>query len=283
MKRNKLFSKHIPCAIAVISMAAIVAGCGSKTVGEGENLELSDLVLATVSDNTLSLVSDDSEFKQRFGMEYSEIAEEFSDIPIEVYDTIPHVNDITQDELFEMDLQQIRAFISVFEPNYREVYIITEDKVMEDEDWEMVRLLLSYQLYGSIRNSSDYSYEVDFDTFAESVKEDFQESTNALTDEDIADLELELEYINSLSIDEFAAYMNEIFAAAGYTNEDGSAIDVTEEEDVDLNEVKEALIQSIELQILESQSAEEDVTDTTATVLEGELESPLADIENDAE
>lgn len=283
MKRNKLFSKHIPCAIAVISMAAIVAGCGSKTVGEGENLELSDLVLATVSDNTLSLVSDDSEFKQRFGMEYSEIAEEFSDIPIEVYDTIPHVNDITQDELFEMDLQQIRAFISVFEPNYREVYIITEDKVMEDEDWEMVRLLLSYQLYGSIRNSSDYSYEVDFDTFAESVKEDFQESTNALTDEDIADLELELEYINSLSIDEFAAYMNEIFATAGYTNEDGSAIDVTEEEDVDLNEVKEALIQSIELQILESQSTEEDVTDTTATVLEGELESPLADIENDAE
>lgn len=282
MKRNKFLTKHISCAIAVISMTAIVAGCGDKSIGE-ENLEVSDPTIVSASNNTLDIIGDESDFKQRFGMEYSEIAEEFSDIPIEVYNTIPHIDNITQDELFNMDLQQIRAFISVFEPNYRDVYIITEEKVMEEEDWEMVRLLLSYQLYGTIRNPSENGEEVNLEEFSYSVKEEFQESTAELGEEDVADLKAELEYIRSLSIDEFSAYMNEIFAEAGYVNEDGSVIDVTKEEDIDLEDVKEALIQSIELQILEFQSSEENTTDTITTISEDELQSPVSNIKNKVE
>lgn len=280
MKRNKFFEKCVSYAMAVISMAAIFVGCGNEVVVDDEHVAFTDVFIESISKD--SPISEVSDFKQHFGIDYSEIPEEFIDIPIEVYDTIPHINDITQNELFTMDLQQIRAFVSVFEPNYRDVYSISEDKIMENEDWEMVRLLLSYQLYGSIRNPYEEDENIGFEQFTESIKEDFYEETIVLNEKDILEIETELEYIRGLSEDEFTIYMNEIFAEAGYTNEDGSAIDVTEEENVDLNEVKEALIQSIETQILESQSAEEDVTDTTTTILEGELESPLVDIESDA-
>lgn len=272
MKRNKCLTKHISCTIAVISMAAIVAGCGNKAVGEGEELEFSDLIVAAVPDDLLEMVDEEpSEFKQRFGVEYSEIPEEFADIPVEVYDTIPLIDDITQEELFAMDIQQIRAFVSVYEPNYRSVYIITEDKVMEDEDWEAVRTLLSYQLYGTIHNATAEGEEIDFEEMAESIKEDFQDSS--FSDEDIAELEDQLAYIESLSDEEFAVYMNDLFAEAGYTNEDGSAIDVTEEEGVDFGEVKEALIQSIEVQLGEYQVQDElDSSESSVEELEEEAE-----------
>lgn len=239
MKKN--FNKIFLYAIATISMVAILTGCNSKkeTVSE-EIVADTDIFEEEIpTDETDVVVTD---FEKKYGLKYEDLPEEFSDINIEVYDTIPSLADITKSELFGMSIEQIRAFVSVYEPNYRANYTIGEEKEMEDSDWETVRLLLSYQLFGSIR----YNADEDENSLNESeVVENALEETNDSYYNSIEyknELEAEISKIETMENEELLDYLKQVLVEAGYVNEDGSEIDLSGISEEEIVLIKEELI-----------------------------------------
>lgn len=73
---------------------------------------------------------------------------EFADITQEELDSAIDAEDITREVFESMPLDEFRVVVAKNFPNYREIYQIKEDKVMTADDWQSVKYLMSYQLYG---------------------------------------------------------------------------------------------------------------------------------------
>lgn len=129
---------RILAAMLVFASIAVI-GCGTKNE---QALETDIEVEQSVSENSLEVEEEN----------------EFSDLSQELIDNVPKEEDyesFTQKDLFSMSKDEFRAFIYVYCPNYRDVFNISKDKVMEDTDWESLRSLVSYQFFGSLWDVSN--------------------------------------------------------------------------------------------------------------------------------
>lgn len=129
------------------------------------------------------------------------VAEEVvEEIPI-VETTNPDVVDITQlskDEFVALTWEQIRDFTELRLPNYREIYSIGSDTTMGEEEWLTIKSFQFYQLFG--QNMSTYMSVGE-------VYDDIAIEEDELGNDWIYVCPTE-EYINALTDDEFATYMN---------------------------------------------------------------------------
>jgi len=131
---------HIQAAVVLSLITIAVMGCG---VENKEELKEEAIILheekESVSSNTVN---------------------EFSDLSQELIEQARDPNKLTQEELANMSVDELRAMIHVYAPNYRSSFQIDPDKVMEEKDWESLRHLINYSLFGTLWFESQ---EVDFE------------------------------------------------------------------------------------------------------------------------
>lgn len=194
-------------AVVVLVTAIAVTGCGTKdeetkkTQIKEETSSSAVLERNTVSGNTSETYVFDPEH-------------EFDDLTEEMLNSVPEVEDLTQDELFKMSVDEFRAFISVRSPDYRNVYGVG-DKEMTDEDWESLRCLISYRLFGELWPSTYVETEAQ-DGEEESVSENslfYEENEYYLDEEEVTDEEIDeiKEYLETLSDEDFISIIEGIY------------------------------------------------------------------------
>jgi hypothetical protein len=146
----------------------------------------------------------------------------------------------TKDELLSMSAKEIEEMITTHLPNWRSYFKIDDDKVMTDDDWYQVRDILCLQLYGSLISDEEEKEASEAETteeFLESVGVD-PEDPDWIYTAPTAD------YINSLSTEEFGAYLNGYYT---YLQPDAEKLpDFTTLSDEDLEEARAMILQNIE-------------------------------------
>jgi hypothetical protein len=155
---------------------------------------------------------------------------------IEVADDkeIIDITKLTKEEFVELTWEQVRDFTEAKLPNYREVYGINADTVMEEIDWVNMKKVMFWQLFNQV-------YE-DYIRVGE-VYDDIPVEDNPFG-ADIIYVEFSEEYLRSLTLEEFRTWMKGymVFYKYDITLEDGSnAMDVLTE--AELEESREAFIQ----------------------------------------
>ena len=131
------FQKTPARLIAVVVATALsLSGCGKS--------ELANTYEESVSDNQVVQEVQES-------VQDESIPSEFAELSKEILENVPPLEDVTQEQLYDMSLDEFKALIYTYCPNYREVYQINGD--MTDELWESLRYVVSYQLYGTVTYS----------------------------------------------------------------------------------------------------------------------------------
>lgn len=208
-------------AVVVLITAIAVTGCGTR------NEKIKDAQIKEEASPSAVLdrgtISENSTEEYVFDPEH-----EFDDLTEEMLDVVPEVEDLTQDELFEMSVDEFRAFISVRSPDYRTVYGVG-DKEMTDEDWESLRCLISYRLFGELWPATYVETEIQ-DGEEESVSENSLSYEENLYEEEVTDEEIDeiREYLETLSDDDFISIIEGVYQE-NYGEPLGLA-DFTEEE-----------------------------------------------------
>lgn len=173
-------------------------------------------------------------------------AGEFSNIDQEELDQAIDAEDITKEIFQNMPLDEFRVFVAKNFPNYREIYHIEEDKVMTDDDWQSVKYLMSYQLYGEFIYPEEEGEETTEEEILESIDVEkeiadyFNDESQEESTEEEADLEEAkkiVEELSSMSDDDFYAYVLYSMAENGT---DITEITITPEE---LAEIRKQVIE----------------------------------------
>lgn len=248
--------KTLRLIMATAISVAIFTGCGIKNRVE----ETVDTVSETVEENLG--VESNASYEGTDGMIHSDkvdfdsVPEEFADIKKEVYDTIPTINAITIEQLFSLSVDQLRAFVSLYAPDYKTMFQIDNDLVMEEEHWNTLRSIISYQLFGTIRDPNKTFGEFEEDTIQKLEEnaliraQDYASGEEDLDSETfISQLEEEKKSILNMDKEAFITYINDMFAQTGYVNEDGSPMDVGTLDEETLDEMKESIISDIDNEI----------------------------------
>lgn len=127
------------------------------------------------------------------------------------------------DDFVKLTWEQIRDFTEARLPNYREIYGISEDTVMAQEDWEELKKIMFWQLYGQT-----------YDSYVNvgNVSSDVEIETNDWGT-DIIYVEPTLEYIEGLSTSEFLEYMKGFLKFAEAGDEAIAALDILNDEQIE--------------------------------------------------
>lgn len=89
-------------------------------------------------------------------------------IQIEFDESIPNVLTLSRDEIYALDLSVFRDSIRQYVPQYRDYFKIPEDYDMTADDWESLRDMVVYQLYG-IEEVKEVTVEPVPEDFAEDL------------------------------------------------------------------------------------------------------------------
>lgn len=148
-------------------------------------------------------------------------------IEVSINTTVKSPMDLSKDELINLSAEEIKEMVEIYLPNYRDIYGISEETVMSDEDWMNLRDLMVYQLYGVVVSTyKDYlRANIDWSKPFEIVGDD-----GSYLDPDWIYYAPSREYIAGLSTEEFANYMHDFMAYNGYEEENNSFLDLSEEE-----------------------------------------------------
>lgn len=254
MKMRVKKTLHLIMATAL--SVAIFTGCGIKDRVEETVDTVSEAVEEDLGITSSASYEGTDGFIHSDQIDFETIPEEFADIEKEVYDSVPTINSITIEQLFDLSIDQLRAFVSLYAPDYRALYQIDSDLVMEEEHWNTLRSIISYQLFGTIRNPNKTFGEYEEDTIQNLQEnaliraQDYASGEENLDNETfISQLEEEKQSILNMDRESFVSYINDLFVQTGYTNDDGSTIDVGSFDDETLNEMKESIISDINNEI----------------------------------
>lgn len=248
--------KKLCLVMAIVNSVAIFTGCGTidKAV-EATDIVTTEIEKSIGISNLEPYEGEDGKIHSE-EIDFESIPVEFLDVDKSVYDTLPTINTITIDELYGFSIDQLRAFISLYAPNYREMYIIDEETEMTEEKWDLLRSVIGYDLFGTIRNPnvSDIEYEEDvYEKLQENAlvkAQDYASDEEQLSNHEFVEqLEAEKNSIQEMSRDDFVAYVNDLFEQTGYVNDDGSAIDLNNMDNETLEEMKASMIKDIEDEI----------------------------------
>lgn len=114
---------------------------------------------------------------------------------------IVDITDLTKDEYVDLTWEQVRDFVENRLPNYREIYSIPEDKVMEQADWENLKKIIFWQLYEQSYDAYVKNGEIYHDV--EIVEDEYGT--------DWIYINPTKEYIESLSGEEFIIYLKNFY------------------------------------------------------------------------
>ena len=201
---------HTVAAMVVLSTVIAVSGCGTKKeiqVKEENNFVEETAVLDRTLKNKNSVSGNNL---------VSDPEHEFDDLTEEQINAAPDVDSITESQLANMTTDEFRAFIAKNSPNYRENFVIAEDKIMEDSDWLSLRYLVNYQLFGhlwfQIEEESEDSSQMSEEEQAELVLKE-QTDVSDISKEEFEEIAT---LVNSLTDEEFISFLNEIYEESGY-------------------------------------------------------------------
>lgn len=246
------------CTIMAVISAAIFTGCGNSA-NESKDLLISktiDTINSTIgiSNNTIDYSNIEGEDGKIIvdNIDFEKIPDEFSDIEKTVYTDLPTIHAITIEELYAFNIDQIRAFVSIYAPDYRTMYGIKKDLEMDDTAWNNLRALIGYELFGTIRNPNadnlmDTIENVSEDSFLNNAitnVENYSEETD--NTEYVDELKKELSYITGMKNEEFIIYINDVFSKTGY-NDNIINFDGLSEEQIE--EMRQNLIKEINAEI----------------------------------
>jgi hypothetical protein len=144
----------------------------------------------------------------------------------------PLLKDMTREDLNALTAEEIQELVEAQLPNYRDIFIIDEDREMSEDDWLLLRDLLVYQMYGAEETTEDTTSQSSVSSSVLSSEDDPDRIYFAPT----------VDEINAMSTQEFAEYLNSMCA---YYNT-GTDIDFTTLDENTIEERRAALIESIE-------------------------------------
>lgn len=213
-------------AMVVISAAIAVSGCGDQ---RSKEINTTD-ILNTVDDSgNLNVLNKEKASKSKANSATTDTGDEFADLSEELLNSVPDIEKMSQDDLFAMSIDEFRAFIATYSPKYRAVYKIKNDTVMTDEDWESLRHLVSYNMFGSLWYRPPVS--VSDNTMTEAVYEITEEDT-----EMIEELDEVIEQITYSSTEEFIGFL------AILLEDEDTADDLTDLTDEEITLLKEEIL-----------------------------------------
>ena len=140
------------------------------------------------------------------------------------------IMEMTREELKALTAEEVKSIVEEQLPNYREIYIIDEDKVMEDADWLQLRDIIILQLFGP-----EEIPDLNIDT---------SEIPEAETDPNAIYYAPTKEYLDGLSTEEFAQYLNGMYAYLNNGITD-SEVDFSQMDETTLLEQKKALYETL--------------------------------------
>lgn len=231
MRNLKTFCKS-KAAVVMMLLTIAVVGCGKE-----EGIEKKEMTSTTEFEEAVEELSVVEEVEENL------IDSEFGDIPQEILDSVIDIEEITEEHLRDMTIDEFKAFIKKYSPNYRTVYNIPSDKVMEDKDWETLKMLVNYNLFGKLwlkeesvsENSvSNNSIEKEIDKEKELFFEAVEWKESGLTIEDIEEMIL---LVNDTDVEELKETLLGIFIENDYEEEELSEMDKEK-----LEELKENLL-----------------------------------------
>lgn len=136
---------------------------------------------------------------------------------------IVDITSLSKDEFVKLTWEQVKDFVENRLPNYREIYGISSDTVMEQDDWEELKKIIFWQLfdqtYDSYINVGNVSNDVEIEENEWGTDIIYAEPTE--------------EYIDGLSTDEFREYMKGFMKFAEAGPEAILAIDLLTDEQVE--------------------------------------------------
>lgn len=147
---------------------------------------------------------------------------------------VPDVTNMTRQQFKALSIDDIKK-IAASIGDYRSVYKIRSDYIMEEKDWEKLKDIMELQLFGVPEKSQ---YEKDVTTIKGLVSEN-----------DAMYLAPDISYLQSLSVDEFADWFNEAckyFANGWFNSESVNLHDLTKEEILQIKDSYIKMLQEME-------------------------------------
>ena len=157
------------------------------------------------------------------------IPDTVEEIVVTVDSSIKSPIDMTKEELLALNAEEIQKMVETYLPKYRETYGIDKDREMTEGDWLELRDYIYYQIYGEIAPS-----------------EPVVEEKDPLENIDTSDPNWiyyapTVEFLEAMTIQEFAEYMNGMATYQGVEDE----IDFTTYSDEELTTLKENTIKNL--------------------------------------
>lgn len=226
MRNCKKF--HNFAAVAILILLTAVIGCGknienqtestTSTKNEEYSTEVLDRTVKENSENGSIAEAPESTFDP---------AHEFDDISGELLSAVPDLDSLTKKQLEEMTMDEFRAFIKIHCPNYRTVFGIYSDREMTESDWDSLKHLVNYNLFGSLWFDVEAEEKDNSLTEEEqmAILEEAKLEAYGITKEDIDVIILE---IDNFTNEDLVAFFEEVFKEQGYDT--SVLLSLTEEE-----------------------------------------------------
>lgn len=112
------------------------------------------------------------------------------------------ITSLTKDEFVALTWEQVRDFTEIYLPNYRTIYGISEERVMEQTDWENLKEIMFWQLFG--QTYSEYTRVGNVYSDIEIEEETFGADWIYVTPT--------REYLDSLTKEDFGVYIDNFYA-----------------------------------------------------------------------
>ena len=77
-----------------------------------------------------------------------EIVNDWEGVTDELMEEVADIEKITEEEFFSMSLNEYKAFVKTYSPNFRDAYRVNHD-IFSPSDWEQLRYIMAYQLFGT--------------------------------------------------------------------------------------------------------------------------------------
>ncbi len=129
--------REIGCACVVaVAIVLFATGCGSKKEPAKESQEYAEYV---APERTI----DPTKPTPLPGPEA-----DFKGITDEMMEAVPDIKTLTEEQFFAFELDEFRAFVKKYAPNFRSSYSVTHD-YFSPSDWSSLRYVMAYQLFGT--------------------------------------------------------------------------------------------------------------------------------------
>lgn len=176
-----MIKKHILSLYIITALLIPVLGlfgCGKDKAAESSTVYSSETLAADYSVDQNAPFDPDHEF---------------DDITEAQLAAVPKLDDnLTEEQFLALDTNQFRAFVKKYVPKYRTVYNVESNKVFTEDDWNSLKALMCYRLFGDLKYTNTVSGN---DSSTETTESDSSTEIDVLS---IADLGLTKEEINDL-------------------------------------------------------------------------------------